>query len=146
MDCAEPESQQLDHSPTSCPSDAATRDSGWSIQCYDEQSCVLIDQYLLVTLECSKPHEPVQSVVIGRDETGSLEHIAGLAFELVFLPHRLTIVHLTVGGLYYNLCPLFGHTEMSELRAYDLSKRQQTSPSKCSVGVDNSQWIKGPAM
>ena len=64
---------------------------------------------LLVGLEGCEPHEPVQSVVVGRDETGRGRGVPRLTFELVLSPHCSSLLGRETGrGLYHHLGPLLG--------------------------------------
>ena len=97
---------------------------------------------LLVTLKCCEPHQPVQSVVVGRDEAGRGCEVAGFALELVFSPHRPALLGRLAGrGLQHHLSSLLGHAEIFGFQT-KLVFFPPPSPSECSVSVDNAERIK----
>ena len=64
-------------------------------------------------LKSCEPHEPVETVVIGRDDTWPSVHTPRLTLELNFLPLcQLPPLsrHAVEGALKHNLRPFFSHT------------------------------------
>ena len=49
-------------------------------------------------LESGEPHEPIEAVVVGRNEAGWSGEVARFALELVFQPLRLRGLRVTAAG------------------------------------------------
>ncbi len=68
---------------------------------------------LFILLKCGEPHEPIESVMIRRDETRSAIHTAWFTLELVLVPGDLLvrIVDLSAqSALEDDFVAHFGHT------------------------------------
>ena len=75
---------------------------------------------MLVALEGGKPHEPVQPVVVRRDETRGSGHVARLAFELVVQPFGSVIVRVrAIRALENNLRAILGDGAESSVGIHD---------------------------
>lgn len=62
-------------------------------------------------LEGSKPHQPVQAVVVGADEAWPPFQVPRLAFEVKLLPDSSRVIGIQAGcPLKDDLCSLLGYT------------------------------------
>lgn len=81
-------------------------------------------------LESRRPHEPVQAVVVGGDEAGPPPRVAGLALELVVLPHGARRAGVGAGrALKDDLHTLPGDAEGGRVRAPPTTAAEPQRPA-----------------
>ena len=67
--------------------------------------------FLIFYLKSSKPHQPIQSIMIRRYKTRASFDIARFTLELVFFPYYIIAIKCSVScPLKDNFCPFFRNT------------------------------------
>lgn len=122
----------------------------------------------MADLEGGEPHEPVEAVMVGRDQARPPLHISRLALELVLYPQCRGVLRISAGGaLEHYLRPLLGDAgdcgNSTGIRDWISFRMDPTShpyqrtgytgrgrgrgrrglPAEGPIGVDDAERVKG---
>lgn len=65
-------------------------------------------------LKCCEPEQPIQPIMIRRDETGPAGDVPWFTFEIILFPVGIWLIGIIIGSLENDFCSLFSNTERDD--------------------------------